>query len=127
VGANDAGVKPTARRSGERRSARLCFTLPRLRFQRPIKAREEWIMKIAARVAIGASALIAATGLGYGVGVTQMFQPHMQNALNDLQSARGELQAASHNKGGHRWRALDLTNQAIGEVQAGVACGMNEC
>ena len=48
-------------------------------------------------------------------------QPHMVNALSALQTAKSELQAAQANKGGHRLKAIDLVNQAIGEVQAGMA------
>ena len=47
----------------------------------------------------------------------------MQNALASLQSAAGELRVAIRDKGGHRAKALSLTNQAITEVQAGIAVG----
>ncbi len=80
-------------------------------------------MKMNARAPLAAGVLVAAIGLGYGVGVTQVNQPHMQNALNDLNLAKGELQVALHNKGGHRVNALNLTNRAIGEVEAGIAAG----
>jgi hypothetical protein len=50
-------------------------------------------------------------------------QPHMQNALAALQSARAELQVAEANKGGHRVNAMRLVNEAINEVQAGIAAG----
>jgi len=52
--------------------------------------------------------------------VTGAGQPHMASALDHLQAARGELQAAEHNKGGHRARALELVDRAIGEVRAGM-------
>lgn len=45
----------------------------------------------------------------------------MMNALSALQTARTELQAAEANKGGHRRKAMALVDQAIGEVQAGMA------
>jgi acyl-CoA reductase-like NAD-dependent aldehyde dehydrogenase len=48
-------------------------------------------------------------------------QPHMQAALEHLQKARAELQAAEHDKGGHREKALTLTDQAIKHVQEGMA------
>ncbi|MFI4933286.1 MAG: hypothetical protein ACHP7N_01595 [Caulobacterales bacterium] len=57
--------------------------------------------------------------------IAQENQPHMQSALVDLQSAKGELSVALHNKNGHRVNALNLVNQAIGEVQAGIAAGDN--
>ena len=47
-------------------------------------------------------------------------QPHMQAALNALQQARQELQAATHDKGGHREKALKQVDAAISEVKQGV-------
>ena len=47
-------------------------------------------------------------------------QPHMQAARTALQSARNELQVAEANKGGHRVRAIELVDQAIAEVDAGI-------
>jgi hypothetical protein len=47
-------------------------------------------------------------------------QPKMQAALAALQQAKGELEAAAANKGGHRARALGLIQQAIGAVNAGM-------
>jgi hypothetical protein len=80
-------------------------------------------MKSITKAAAVAGALAIAAGAGFAVGQAQADQPHMQNALNDLQSAKGELQAAMRNKGGHRATALGLVNQAIGEVEAGIAAG----
>jgi len=48
-------------------------------------------------------------------------QPRMQAALDALQKARTELQAAVANKGGHRVKAISLVNDAIAEVKAGIA------
>lgn len=50
-------------------------------------------------------------------------QPHMQAALEHLQQARAELQEAMHDKGGHRARALELTENAISEVRKGMEVG----
>lgn len=47
-------------------------------------------------------------------------QPHMQEALRHLQAAAEELQRAEHDKGGHRAKALDLTQQAIRHVNEGI-------
>jgi hypothetical protein len=47
-------------------------------------------------------------------------QPHMQAALHHLQEAAEELQKAEHDKGGHRERALDLTQRAMNQVKAGM-------
>lgn len=48
-------------------------------------------------------------------------QPFMQSARADLQTAKHELQIATHDKEGHRVKAIDLVNQAIAEVNAGIA------
>jgi hypothetical protein len=47
-------------------------------------------------------------------------QPHMQAALDKLQSARANLEAASDDKGGHRVKALDHVKRAIEEVKKGI-------
>lgn len=63
------------------------------------------------------AAIALSLGIGYAIGA----QPHMTASITLLQSARAELQAALPNKGGHRERGLQLIDQAIGEVQAGLA------
>jgi hypothetical protein len=65
-----------------------------------------------------ASVLAISACTGYTMG---MDQPHMQNALGDLQSANAELAAASADKGGHREAAMNLVNEAIVQVQQGIA------
>jgi hypothetical protein len=45
----------------------------------------------------------------------------MVDSLNDLQAANNELSRASHDKGSHRVNATQLVNQAINEVNAGIA------
>jgi hypothetical protein len=78
-------------------------------------------MKLRTKAALVA-AMLATTGLaGFGAGIAQADQPHMQSALADLQAARSELVAALPDKGGHRVNALNLVNQAIGETKAGIA------
>lgn len=47
-------------------------------------------------------------------------QPHMRAALEHLQQAQRELEAASHDKGGHRARAVSLVKQAIVQVNEGI-------
>jgi hypothetical protein len=47
-------------------------------------------------------------------------QPRMQEALDKLQSARSNLEAATDDKGGHRVKALDHVNKAIDEVKKGI-------
>jgi hypothetical protein len=70
-----------------------------------------------ARAMLLGAAIAASVGVGYAIGA----QPHMNESVAFLQSARGELQAATPNKGGHRERAIGLIDQAIGEVRAGIA------
>jgi hypothetical protein len=70
-----------------------------------------------ARKALLGTAIAASMGIGYAIGA----QPHMTASIGLLQSARGELAAATPNKGGHRERALTLIDQAISEVRAGIA------
>lgn len=63
---------------------------------------------------------VLALVLVFAAGVVVGAQPHMVNALGALETAKTELQAAQANKGGHRVKAIDLVNQAIAEVQAGL-------
>ena len=48
-------------------------------------------------------------------------QPHMQAALDALRLAKRELEQATTDKGGHRARAMGLVNQAINQVERGIA------
>jgi len=50
-------------------------------------------------------------------------QPHMRSALEHLQAAKAELQAAEHDKGGHREAALKATEEAIHHVHEGIEYG----
>jgi hypothetical protein len=56
----------------------------------------------------------------FGAGVVYGRQPYMQAALESLRDARSQLEQASHDKGGHRARAIDLINRAIDEVREGM-------
>lgn len=47
-------------------------------------------------------------------------QPQMEGAIEHLREAKRNLELASHDKGGHRAKALELTNRAIQEVEAGI-------
>jgi hypothetical protein len=64
-----------------------------------------------------AAAIVTSCGIGYALGA----QPHMEEALVMLQSARAELARAEPNKGGHRERGLALIDQAIEQVREGIA------
>lgn len=66
-------------------------------------------------------ALAAALAAGTLVpSVTADPQPRMRAALDSLRSAERSLAQAAHDKGGHRAKALQLTKQAIDEVQRGI-------
>ena len=52
-------------------------------------------------------------------------QPHMQNALSSLESAKDDLNRATADKGGHRAKALDYVKDAINEVKKGIEAGRN--
>ena len=47
-------------------------------------------------------------------------QPHMSSALDRLREAQKSLEAATHDKGGHRAKALKLVKEAIVEVDQGI-------
>lgn len=65
--------------------------------------------------------LLAAIGAGsFFVKAANADQPAMQNALNHLQQAKKLLERADTDKGGHRKKALEHTNQAIDEVHLGI-------
>jgi hypothetical protein len=48
-------------------------------------------------------------------------QPLMKDALVNLKQAANALKNADHDKGGHRAKALELTNAAIEQVEKGIA------
>jgi hypothetical protein len=50
-------------------------------------------------------------------------QSHMEAALYDLRAARQELEKAVPNKGGHREKAIELTDRAIDQVKEGIESG----
>ncbi|NTX09296.1 hypothetical protein HUA76_00755 [Myxococcus sp. CA056] len=47
-------------------------------------------------------------------------QPRMRDALVHLEKALSTLKNASPDKGGHRVKAIGLTEQALGEVREGI-------
>ena len=68
--------------------------------------------------------LVLATLIG-AMGLQSVWadQPNMRAALAHLREAKGALERAEHNKGGHRARAIETINRAIVEVEAGIAAG----
>ncbi|HEY3569654.1 MAG TPA: hypothetical protein VGP73_17105 [Thermoanaerobaculia bacterium] len=57
---------------------------------------------------------------GFLIGRASADQPHMQAALEHLRAAKGELDKADPDKGGHRARAIRLVDDAIAQVEKGV-------
>ncbi len=58
--------------------------------------------------------------VGFIGGCATGGQPTMQAALDQLQQARSELEAANSDKGGHRVAAISLVDQAIDQVREGI-------
>jgi hypothetical protein len=56
-------------------------------------------------------------------GVAFAMQGHMFQARAALNNALSQLNAAVPDKAGHRVNAINLVNQAIGEVNAGIQAG----
>lgn len=50
----------------------------------------------------------------------QQIEPNMSAALQELAEADQDLQQASTNKGGHRMQGMQLTEQAMSEVEQGI-------
>lgn len=76
--------------------------------------------KISSRTFLTALLIGALFVVTFIAGRVTADQPHMRAAQSSLQVAQSELQQAVPDKGGHRVRALELVNQAIVEVQAGI-------
>jgi hypothetical protein len=66
------------------------------------------------------SLVFAAMLLVFRRSAAEENQPHMEAALQHLQQAKEELNRAEHDKGGHRQKALELTESAIHEVKEGM-------
>jgi hypothetical protein len=64
--------------------------------------------------------VVTAIASGFVAGRASADQPRMQAALEHLRMAKVELEKADHDKGGHRDRAIRLTNDAIAEVERGM-------
>jgi len=70
-----------------------------------------------ARISLAVLALLVFAIAGLAAGD----QPFMRAARADLMTAKSELQKAIPDKGGHRVKAIQLVNQAIAQVNAGMA------
>jgi hypothetical protein len=71
------------------------------------------------RVVAGAAIAVVA----FAAGIAVAGQPKMEAALHALEHARGDLERAEHDKGGHRVEALKLIDRAIDEVREGIRAG----
>lgn len=69
---------------------------------------------LAAASTMAATAVVASTGQGLA------YQGNMERAVSALYDALGSLKEATPNKGGHREAAIQLVEQAISQVQAGI-------
>lgn len=58
--------------------------------------------------------------LGAAIGVAVADQPMMHRALENLREARGNLEHATADKGGHRVAAIRDIDAAIREVEEGM-------
>jgi len=67
-----------------------------------------------------AALLAASIGTGAVSSVSADVQPNMREALTSLRNAAQSLSDASHDKGGHRAKALELTRAAIVQVEEGI-------
>ena len=56
-------------------------------------------------------------------GTAFAVQGHMLNARADLEAAYHQLEIAVPDKAGHRVKAMDLIQDAIGQVNAGISAG----
>ena len=68
-------------------------------------------------------ALLVCAGVVAGGEAALAYQPYMFTARGDLRAARAALVQAVPDKAGHRVNAMGLIDQALGEVNAGIAAG----
>jgi hypothetical protein len=66
-------------------------------------------------------ALLVVLATAFVAGRASADQPRMQAALEHLRAAKVELEAATPDKGGHRTKAIAFTNDAIAQVERGIA------
>ena len=67
-----------------------------------------------------AAVMVCGLGCVTSLPATARPQPYMQQALDRLQNARDLLRNADADKGGHRVNAMNLIDQAMREVRAGI-------
>lgn len=76
------------------------------------------VWKVSTLVLAGALVMVVSGNMVRSANAEK--QPHMKAALGQLQAAKASLQAATADKGGHRVKAIELTNAAIAETQKGI-------
>ena len=74
------------------------------------------------RPGIFLAALLMVCAAFYG-GFAVAAQGHMFNARSNLQAALYQLNSAVADKGGHRRQAINLIDEAIGQVNLGIEAG----
>lgn len=67
-----------------------------------------------------AATLVGIIGVGAITTASAEPQSHMRAALGHLERARTALEKAAPDKGGHRAKAIELTDQAMAETKAGI-------
>jgi hypothetical protein len=76
-----------------------------------------------ARFAVPMAAAFVAVAISFFGGAAIGYQGHMWAAKNALTNALHQLQVAEPDKAGHRENAIGLVNQAIDQVNQGIAAG----
>lgn len=69
---------------------------------------------------IAAAGTAAASAIAFSATTAQAYQGNMERALSSLQAALRSLRDATPNKGGHREAAIQMIEQAIGQVGEGI-------
>ena len=78
------------------------------------------LWKLTTLLLAGALAILLSFG-AVGPASARAPQIRMKVALKYLKAASGELDKATADKGGHRAKAIELTSQAITQVEKGIA------
>jgi hypothetical protein len=69
---------------------------------------------------LAAMSPLAASAVAITASEAQAYQGNMERAIGELKAALRSLRDATPDKGGHKATAVNLIQQAIGEVQAGI-------
>jgi hypothetical protein len=101
-------------------------TAPLAPYQTAPAIRPEWENGMISKKPRNALVLAGTLAPGMFIGQAMAQQSHMLSALEDLRTARTELQRALPNKGGHREKAIDLVGQAIDETNTGIRVGRGD-